>query len=357
MGTRFKGDTKDPMVNVTTWCLLVVTIFSVLSRLGTKFRLFRQLIADDLLMIASLVFGVGQSIAVSLAVGSGYGKHLKDVTSADLDQIMKQIYAASLLYILSLLFSKLSLVVFIRKLTPSCEKKRVARGVEAIIYAWATVAFFGSAFSCVAPRTFDFWRGDCFNLLAWHYFIGISNIVTEVSIFIQATIVMLIIRPWGLRLVFAGIFVPRIFVIATTLVQLLFTKSGMQSDDWSYNMCELTIFDGIVQCLSIVTACWPQLKPFLSWMRSNGLKIQDVEDHVYQNYKMSPPSQTGSTFPDQKFDVHESLPLTRQDQIIFTTNWEVDSQSSQANIVSERNHHPWADNSGNGGQRSISSIN
>lgn len=55
MGTRFKGDTKDPVVNVTTCCLLVVVIFSVLSRLGTKFRLFHKFTADDFLIVVSLV--------------------------------------------------------------------------------------------------------------------------------------------------------------------------------------------------------------------------------------------------------------------------------------------------------------
>lgn len=89
MGTRFKGDTKDPAINVTTWVLLVTVIFSVFARLGTKIRLFKKLTVDDLLIIASLAFGVGQSIAVSLAVGSGYGKHYKDVSNAELDQVMK----------------------------------------------------------------------------------------------------------------------------------------------------------------------------------------------------------------------------------------------------------------------------
>lgn len=89
MGTRFKGDTKDPAVNVTTWFLLVTIIFSVSTRLGTKFLLFKKLTIDDLLIIASLVFGIGQSIVVSLAVGSCYGKHCKEVSSAELDQVMK----------------------------------------------------------------------------------------------------------------------------------------------------------------------------------------------------------------------------------------------------------------------------
>ena len=89
MGTRFKGDTKDPAVNVTNWVLLVTIIFSVLARLGTKIRLFKRLTADDLLIIASLAFGIGHSIVVSLAVGSGYGKHSKDVSNADMEQVMK----------------------------------------------------------------------------------------------------------------------------------------------------------------------------------------------------------------------------------------------------------------------------
>lgn len=55
MGTRFTGDSKDPAVNVTTWVLLVTIVCSVSARLLTKFRLFKKLTADDLLIAASLV--------------------------------------------------------------------------------------------------------------------------------------------------------------------------------------------------------------------------------------------------------------------------------------------------------------
>lgn len=55
MGTRFKTESKDPAVNVTTWFLLVVVILSVAARLGTKFNLFHKLTVDDLLIVAALV--------------------------------------------------------------------------------------------------------------------------------------------------------------------------------------------------------------------------------------------------------------------------------------------------------------
>jgi hypothetical protein len=80
----------------------------------------------------------------------------------------------------------------------------------------------------------------------------------------------------------------------------------------------------IIQCLSIVTACWGQLNPFLSWMRSNGFEIQGVEDPTTPNFKM------GSLRPDR---------------ILVTQDWEVHSQSSRAQIISEETH-PWTGNAG-----------
>lgn len=63
------------------------------------------------------------------------------------------------------MFSKLSLVVFIRSLTPSAKDKWLARGVEAIVYVWAVVAIFGTAFQCSLPRAWDFQNGQCINLV------------------------------------------------------------------------------------------------------------------------------------------------------------------------------------------------
>jgi hypothetical protein len=68
------------------------------------------------------------------------------------------------------MFSKLSLVVFIRGLTPSAKDKWLARGVETIVYVWAVVVIFGTAFQCSLPRTWDFQNGQCFNLVGGVFF-------------------------------------------------------------------------------------------------------------------------------------------------------------------------------------------
>ncbi|KAJ6126431.1 hypothetical protein N7523_002043 [Penicillium sp. IBT 18751x] len=161
--------------------------------------------------------------------------------------------------------------------------------------------------------------------------------------------VMFIIQALQQRLICAGIFVPRLLVIFATIVQLVFIKNGTQRIDPSYNMCEITIFEVVTQSVSILTACWPQLKPFLSWMQSNGLKTHDVEDPNPQSFKIKPLSQVRPESPELRFNGRDSLPLTRQDRILITTGWEVDSQSSQANTIIETAHYPTAVDSNGGG--------
>ncbi|KAJ5599347.1 hypothetical protein VI817_000511 [Penicillium citrinum] len=358
MGTRFKTESKDPAVNVTTWVLLVVVILSVSARLGTKFNLFRKLTVDDWLMVGSLVFCVVQSIIISMAVASGYGKHFKDVSSPEFDQTMKYLYAGSLLYLISLALSKLSLAVFIRSLTPASKDRVYARIVEGIICTWAVATIFGTAFQCSMPRTWDFWNGKCFDEMAWIFFVTISNIVTDLIIFAQAMILISSIQTsLKRRLIFAGIFVPRLLwvlpeflsvstskansqklyrVPAAAIAQLALINKGRQSNDPTYGLCDLTILEEIIQCLSIVTACWGQLKPFLSWMRTNGLKIEGVDDPTSWNYKYSHRSQTNLRSIQRG---HETFPNSLRDQILVTQDWEVDSQSSRAQIISE--NQPW----------------
>ena len=111
---------------------------------------------------------------------------------------------------------------------------------------------------------------------------------------------------------------PPFRVVVATITELIYLKNDTTNP--TYTLCEITIFEVIIQCLSIVTACWGQLNPFLSWMRSHGFKIQTVVDTTTYSYKLS------------------SL---GRDQILVTQDWEVNSQSSRAQIILEE---PWPEN-------------
>lgn len=131
-------------------------------------------------------------------------------------------------------------------------------------------------------------------------------------------------------------------VTVATIVELAFIKKATNTHDSMFQMCEITIFEVLIQCLSIVTACWGQLNPFLSWMRSNGLKLDGVEDPTSWSYKMRSQSQVQSKSRDHKvkFESHQNFAFpVREDQILVTQDWEVDSQSSQAHIMGDSGTH------------------
>lgn len=116
-----------------------------------------------------------------MMVANGYGKHRKEVSDEEFMGIQKVgspggsgsvfaltgsfqwLYTASLLYIIGISFSKLSLAEFIRNLSPSRRDRFLARTAEAVTVVWAVVAFFGTAFQCAVPQTWNLQSGKCLN--------------------------------------------------------------------------------------------------------------------------------------------------------------------------------------------------
>lgn len=81
--------TWTPGINVLTWFMLVTAILSVLTRLGTKYWIFRKLTVDDVLSIGALAICIAQSIAVSMATEGGLGQHLATLSEAGQRMMMK----------------------------------------------------------------------------------------------------------------------------------------------------------------------------------------------------------------------------------------------------------------------------
>ncbi|KAL4749889.1 hypothetical protein BDW72DRAFT_177332 [Aspergillus terricola var. indicus] len=280
MGRFANIDTRDPAVVVTTWFLVVVAALSVLIRLATKCRVFRQLTSDDYLIVAALALCIAQSGAISAAVAHGYGDRFTTVASADFVQVMKGQYAASILYIASICLSKLSLSTFIYNLTPVHRDHLLAAVLQAVIVILGVTGVIGTAFQCRLPRPWDYWWQKCFDLSAWAYFLSAANIATDVAIIVQALLLIFGIQAaWKKKLMFASVFLSRVFVIIPLIAEIVFTHEARNpdSDDPTYASCLAQIASQIVQSMSILTACWGQVKPFLNQLKSNGLRIRGVE--------------------------------------------------------------------------------
>ncbi len=68
---------------------------------------------------------------------------------------------ATLLYIPSLLFAKLAVLVLVKTVTPNQWHERAAYVIAAFILLWAIAGEFAAALICHIPRTWDYSRGQC----------------------------------------------------------------------------------------------------------------------------------------------------------------------------------------------------
>lgn len=129
-------------------------------------------------------------------------------------------------------------------------------------------------------------------------------------------------------------------MVIAAIVELILLRQSTYTNDQTYRMYDLTIISVVIQCVSIVTASWPQLMPFLSWMQSNGLRLNNAQDKSSWSYNVTVQSQIQTSSQDRRGGSKSRsraafAPTVRRDQILVTQEWDVQSQSSAARIIRE----------------------
>ncbi|KAF7588881.1 hypothetical protein BBP40_005066 [Aspergillus hancockii] len=332
---RFAPNTWEPAVNVVTWFLMTTAILCVVTRLGTKFWIFRRWTIDDYLSIGSMLFCVAQSLAQSVAITDEYGEHFDTVT-LKVESIMKSQYAAALLFIISICLSKLAIIHFIWGLTPASSDRRIAVGLEIFTIIWAVTAIIASAFQCKPPRTWDYINGQCFDIRAWWNYFGITNILSEMGIITQAILIISGIQAhWTKKVTLASIFGLRIF------------KANIFSINTTSATWSAVLSTQIVQCLSIVTACSPQFKPFMDSLRSTGMRIDGMTTSnmtssrrygVSSRYRVSSMRNKSTLHSVGDYEMDPIVENAHQTSVTATgalSECDAESQSSQTHIIRE----------------------
>ncbi|CAN9302772.1 unnamed protein product [Alternaria alternata] len=120
---------RTPIVQILTWFTLVTSLLAFFTHAGIKFYVFRSLTIESWLVLAALVFCVAQSIAVSLQAHYGFGTPIATLDGYQIESNLKCEYAAMILFIVSLGFSKLAVVAFVHQLTPSEFHRRINFGL------------------------------------------------------------------------------------------------------------------------------------------------------------------------------------------------------------------------------------
>lgn len=110
-------------------------------------------------------------------------------------------------------------------------------------------------------------------------------------------------------------------VIAATIIQLAMIQQQKPTDPM-YRRCEFTISQQIVHCLSIVTACWGQLRPFIHSLESHGLLISPNAESGHRSYPRSATQSKGDVSGRESLNYLEPQ---SEDGAVIQRCWEAGS--------------------------------
>ncbi|EDP52195.1 conserved hypothetical protein [Aspergillus fumigatus A1163] len=334
MGRFANSDTRDPAVNVTNWFLIVVVVLSVLIRLGTKYWIFHKLTSDDYLIIASLAFCIAQSAAISTAVSHGYGYHFATISSQNFEQVMKvgrlTICRLHPVYRKPLPFQAIALDIHsqpnsgAQRSFPGSRSAGADCGLGGGWRPWYGLSMSSApSMGLLAWAMLQFGRLELLSLRV-EYCYGLSDHCSGIALDCR--------HPGNVEE--KG----RVCQYISSKTPIAFSRDVRHSTDPTYDYCPITIASQVVQCASIVTACWGQLKPFLNQLKSNGLRIQGVQ-YQYSTGKGQSSRSYGRSGTNHSREEHHELVPVASGQNLTTVSaspaWDADSQSSQTGIIRE----------------------
>lgn len=350
---------KTPLVKILTWMFLAISVLAAIARITTKLSMVGKLRWDDYLTSISALAAIGQSVAVSFQCGDGFGQHIDMLNENQVSAILKSEHAANIFFIASLFFAKFSVIIFIKSLAQFY--KRVVFCLEIGIILWAVSALIITLFQCKLPEPWNYLGNSCIDRVAFWTYFSITNILTDCALIaVMILIASRIQTSSSKKILVMGVFGSRIFVVPAVACQIYFSNKSLNSTDPTFAMWQAVVVAEIVQCLSIVTACVPYLKPFLDSLESGQLRADDLRRRGKTGVsgyggsgsnpssgnnaasKSTPVDATASA-NSQQSNLHElvELPKPKRSSATVTsvnegtTNWDGQSHSSQTVLIQQ----------------------
>ncbi|KAL4780061.1 hypothetical protein BJX76DRAFT_339165 [Aspergillus varians] len=238
----------------------VVFITAVIAvRVYVRLVMLRALGTDDILMVIGTVLGIGLTAASMVAAYYGVGRHRSHIPEEDYLPMLKGIYSTRVIYVLSLMFVKMSLLIFYLRLDPRRYMNWAVYALLFIVIGLSIASFFILTFSCFPPS--KFWdvtgtaEGHCMDPDSQQIFYeanGILNIITDILIYV-VPIPML----WRVRIsrrrkaAILGVFSVGVLSIAAGCVRYDFVRKLAHNEDQYYyladslNWCSIEIYVAI----------------------------------------------------------------------------------------------------------------
>ncbi|KAI0176026.1 hypothetical protein GGR52DRAFT_342075 [Hypoxylon sp. FL1284] len=279
---QISDDDHGSYAIIATWIFACISVLFVVVRVAVRVWVSRRAGQDMTLVIAAVSCSIGQSIATTRAVSYGLGRHLSTLSDAQIRSYYSSILASDILSTFVFVLSKLSLAVLLGRITPSSTMIVMLRFFTIFTILWGISDILSVSFQCGARVPMRVLNDKCVNERAIFLSHGVINIVTDsVLMLLPVFVVWTVQIPLKQKLTVLGLFWTRISVCVLVGIELGSMESYLSGNDptcMSFLPVMSSLAKGIkgtilIQVmathLSVITACVPSIKPFLSSLQSS----------------------------------------------------------------------------------------
>ena len=122
--------------------------------------------ADDIVIVAASLCGLGVTIVISTAVDSGLGKTGCLLGVGKLEDIQVKVFVSTILFVLALSISKCSVLMFLHRAANTTLQRVGIMIIGVIVLIWTLGVLTGIIFECEMPRPWEIWTGKCIPMVS-----------------------------------------------------------------------------------------------------------------------------------------------------------------------------------------------
>ncbi|KAF3171009.1 hypothetical protein EYR41_000025 [Orbilia oligospora] len=255
---------KGNIVFIVATISMAVALVLVGGRLYTRKIYSGKLGLDDWMIIPAMILTLGFTAVQILAVKNAHmGMHVYDISPYAMVEGTKLTYAHMILYVYSIMFTKLSIILFIRRL--SFDKMwHICNGFFAFHVLFGIASSLALAFQCkpiaAAYDLLTKLEHQC-NALTMYYAITSIGVASDIALlFLPAPIVFKLQLPLWKKIAVLFLFSLGGLACIFAILRMIHLLDGVRGIDLTWDIVPVALYGQLEVTLAIIATSLPALK-------------------------------------------------------------------------------------------------
>lgn len=262
------GDSNGPRLLVATFITLSFAIVAVSLRMIVKLLIVPSVVIEDYFAIVALLLAIARSILLAiLEKRHQYGFHIWDIQKDNFDFVYTRVKIATIIYLASIMFAKLSILLLYKRLFGIHRSFRyLCYALMGIVVSYCTAVILANVFQCkpIHAGWNFFFPGDCLSLQDIAIATGALNIATDFAIVVAPIPLVLKLQVAPAKLVgLLAVFSTGLFVVAVAIVREVEVVAASSHYDVTWTDMIRTLWLSVELHVGIICTCLPVLGPLM----------------------------------------------------------------------------------------------